>query len=119
MKKTLLPNSLLPLRALTLIREYSKPLTRPDWRQLKPLVSSYGIYLHTRPLIFPTVPIKIKFYHLCKIIMRNIMQTDWYNLYIVIQHIGIYNTALQYNLPYKKISQIEGLLEADKYYKKY
>ena len=109
----------LPLRALSLIREYSKPLTRADWRQSKPIVTSYGIYLHTRPLIFPAVPIKVTFYYLCKIIMSNIMQTDWYNLYIIIQHIGIYNASLQYNLPYKKISQIEGLLEADKYHKKY
>ena len=109
----------LPLRALSLIREYSKPLTRADWRQSNPIITSYGIYLHTRPLIFPTVPIKLTFYYLCKIIMRNIMQTEWYNLYIVIQQIGIYNASLQYNLPYKKISQIEGLLEADKYHKKY
>jgi len=114
----MLPSSL-PLRALSLIREYSKPLTRADWRQSKPIITSYGIYLHTRPLIFPTVPIKLTFYYLCKIIMRNIMQTEWYNLYIVIQQIGIYNASLQYNLPYKKISQIEGLLEADKYHKKY
>jgi hypothetical protein len=120
MEKTITCSShVLPLRALSLIREYSKPFTRADWRNSIPVVSSYGIYLHTRPLIFQTVPIKLTFYYLCKIIMRNIMQTEWYSLYIVIQHIGIYNASLQYNFPYKKISQIEGLLEADKYHKKY
>jgi hypothetical protein len=32
---------MLPQRALTLIREYSKPLTRPDWKKLKPLSYIY------------------------------------------------------------------------------
>ena len=84
MKKRISYSRILPLRALSLIREYSKPLTRADWRQSKPIVTSYGIYLRTRPLIFPTVPIKLTFYYLCKIIMRNKIQTEWYNVNIVI-----------------------------------
>ena len=29
------PHQILPANALKLIREYSKPLTRPDWRTLQ------------------------------------------------------------------------------------
>ena len=38
---------MLPERALCLIREYSKPLTRPDWRKLKIMPQSlYGNITH-------------------------------------------------------------------------
>ena len=36
----------LPNRALLLINEYSKPLTRPDWRKSKPLITTYLLYLY-------------------------------------------------------------------------
>jgi hypothetical protein len=37
----------LPERVLRIIREYSKPLTRPDWRQLKIMPQSYfGNIIH-------------------------------------------------------------------------
>ena len=43
-----LPNRILPSRALLIISEYSKPMTRPDWRQSKPLITTYYLYLKTR-----------------------------------------------------------------------
>jgi hypothetical protein len=109
-------NKVLPSRALLLIREYSKPLTRQNWRESKPLMTTYQIYLYTRPCHIQLF-IKIKFKYLSKIIFRNIMQTDWYNLYIIIQHIGIHNTSIRFNIPIKKIIQIDGLIEANKYNK--
>ena len=36
----------LPSRVLLLISEYSKPMTRPDWRQSKPLINPYRLFLH-------------------------------------------------------------------------
>lgn len=39
--KVLPPLYILPERVVRLIREYSKPLTRPDWRQLKIMPQSY------------------------------------------------------------------------------
>jgi len=106
----------LPYRALLLIREYSKPLTRPDWRESKPIMSTYKIYLYTRPCHI-NLFIKIKFKYLCKIIFLNIMQTDWHRLYVDITRIGINNASIQFNIPIKKIIQIDGLLEANKYHK--
>jgi hypothetical protein len=32
---------MLPQRALTLISEYSKPMTRPDWKKYKPMTRTY------------------------------------------------------------------------------
>jgi hypothetical protein len=106
----------LPYRALSLIREYSKPLTRPDWRESNPIMSTYKIYLYTRPCHINLLR-KIKFKYLCKIIFLNIMQTDWHRLYVDIMRIGINNAAIQFNIPIEKIIQTDGLNEANTYYK--
>jgi hypothetical protein len=71
----------LPSRALLLIREYSKPLTRPDWRQSKPIITTYRLYL-----------IVIQNYSdLYYNLLTNIWFTDWYILYTYIKNYGIDN----------------------------
>ena len=39
----------LPIRAVHLISEYSKPLTRPDWRKSLPIVTTFRLYLTLSP----------------------------------------------------------------------
>ena len=39
----------LPLRALSLISEYSKPITRPEWRRSIPIISPYDLMEFYRP----------------------------------------------------------------------
>jgi hypothetical protein len=114
--QVLLYRQVLPYRALSLIREYSKPLTRPDWRELKPIMTTYKIYLYTRPCHINLLR-KIKFKYLCKIIFLNIMQTNWHRLYVDITRIGINNAAIQYNIPIEQLMKIHGLNEANTYYK--
>jgi hypothetical protein len=114
--KQVLPCRALPCRALLLIKEYSKPLTNPRWRKWKPIMTTYQIYLYTRPCHINLLR-KIKFKYLCKIIFLNIMQTDWHRLYIDITRIGINNAAIQYNIPIKKIIQTHGFNEANTYCK--
>jgi len=67
----------LPSRALLLIGEYSKPLTRSDWRESKPIITTYSLYQrvnyltnfnHNRPSKY-----SLEYKLLC-----NILQTDWY-----------------------------------------
>jgi hypothetical protein len=106
----------LPYRALSLIREYSKPLTNPRWRESKPIMSTYQIYLYTRPCHINLLR-KIKFKYLCKIIFLNIMQTHWHRLYVDIMRIGINNAAIQFNIPIQQLVKTDGLNEANTYYK--
>ena len=79
--------SALPSRAITLIHEYSRPLTRPDWRQSKPIITTYDLYLHVKYIdprnLFPPTEM------LHRVILHNILNTDWYFNYY-------YNT--KYNL---------------------
>ena len=62
----------LPSCALRLIREYSKPMTRPDWRNSKPLTTTYQLYNNTL----------IRNGLLMAYLLMNIVETDWYYLYI-------------------------------------
>ncbi len=63
---------MLPSNALSLIREYSKPMTRPDWRNSKPLTTTYQLYNNTL----------IRDGLLMAYLLMNIVETDWYYLYI-------------------------------------
>ena len=58
----------LPNRALSLISEYSKPMTRPDWRKSKPIVETYSLF----------ISVINEYSALNDYILSNICLTDWY-----------------------------------------
>ena len=63
-----LPASALPCRALCLIHEYSRPMTRPDWRKSKPIVETYSLF----------ISVINEYSALNDYILSNICLTDWY-----------------------------------------
>lgn len=67
-----LPYRALPYRALLLINEYSKPLTHPEWRNLKPLTTTYQLYNNTL----------IRNGLLMSYLLMNIVETEWYYLHM-------------------------------------
>lgn len=69
----------LPIRAINLIREYSKPLTRPNWRKSLPIVTTFRLYLTISP---PTSELHY-------IVLRNIKDTKWYKMYYYVHQYGI------------------------------
>ena len=66
---------MLPSRALKLISEYSKPITRSDWKKSKPLVTQFNIYLFS--ISRNSKWSKLKFRIFCLI-----LDTDWYYIFI-------------------------------------
>jgi hypothetical protein len=62
----------LPSRALLLIHDYSRPLTRPDWRNSNPLTTTYQLYNNTL----------IRDGLLMAYLLMNIVDTDWYYCHI-------------------------------------
>jgi hypothetical protein len=79
---------MLPTRALSLISEYSKPMTKPNWRKSMPLTTPYQLYNNT------LVRTGLLMYKL----LMNIIETDWYNLHIrerfnITEHID-FNTQI-------------------------
>jgi hypothetical protein len=111
-----MPSYTLPFRALLLISEYSKPLTRPDWRKSKPCVSTYMLFVYACSVTH-RMPCKLRLYKLYQILLTNINNTGWYNLYINIQYIGMHTTSINVKIPIQQLKQISGLNEAERYYK--
>ena len=106
-----LPCRSLPRRALTLIHEYSKPMTRPDWRQSKPIITHYELYLYVKYTTNDYTKIK-------RIILNNIHQTEWHKMYFYIKYLGLDVFLKNYlylnKVPFdiKKLYTIPGLNEA-------
>ena len=77
----------LPYRATKLINEYSKPLTRHDWRQSKPIITTFRLYLQVQYLLnIDFIPAQHLLHH---IILCNVVDTDWYYLYYYICQYGL------------------------------
>ena len=80
----MLPCCTLPCRALRLIRDYSRPMTRPDWRKSKPVITTYKLYcVFRRRERFG----KLKMKNI--ILLENIEHTNWYWTYKIIQNYGV------------------------------
>jgi hypothetical protein len=76
---------LLPLHCLKLISKYSKPLTRANWRQSKPIITTYKLYciFRLREINSPTIKLKnIR-------ILENIENTEWYYTFTTIKNYGL------------------------------
>ncbi len=84
LRSHVLRSHVLPSRAIHLISEYSKPITRPDWRQCKPIITPYQLYLNVQIDIFP----KHKLLH--HTILYNIYETEWFYIYQYIKYYGLF-----------------------------
>jgi hypothetical protein len=94
----------LPVRALSLIREYSKPLTRPDWRKYKSAISQYIIYV-------VVLYNDNKYTGLKSIIYRNIIKTEWYYVYSYIRDFGI--DQYYYYFGHRDVLYLDGIVDAE------
>jgi hypothetical protein len=111
-----LPGSSLPARALVLIHEYSKPLTRPDWRKSKPIINIYELYLQVKYDVYNSqnnTPLK-------KIIAINIYKTHWFDVYNSIRCYGVDKCVRDYLLKYgtpldiKSLNLMPGIKDAER-----
>ena len=97
---------MLPSRALQLIHDFSKPLTRHDWRNIR-RISAFDIYLHV--YCRTQTP-------LMELIFYNMQYTNWYNMYSTIKLIGLRNASIKYNIPIRELLHIRGMSEAGTYH---
>ena len=103
-----LPTRALPSRALQLINEYSKPASHPIWRQSKPIITTYQMYLKFKYLfdIEFTGENLLQYRVLCKII-----DTDWYHAYSYILKYGL--SIYTKNYISKNVLKMDGIEDAD------
>jgi hypothetical protein len=94
----MLPSNVLPSNVLHLIREYSKPCTRPDWRQSKPIVTVSELYM--------SVYTSWDEDDLHFTIYRNIKETYWYYIYWSIKIHGVYKSCRKCNITHDDIKKM-------------
>ena len=84
----MLPSYALPSRALSLIHDYSRPLTRPDWRNSKPIITQYKLYEqllnHSIDYTYKKPPDR-----LYQTTLSHIAETEWYFAFTYIRFYGI------------------------------
>ena len=104
----LLPSRALPSRALQLINDYSKPATNPRWRQSKPIITTYQMYLKLKHLFYIefTGENLLQYRVLCKII-----DTDWYHAYSYVLKYGL--SMYTRNTISETVLKMDGIVDAD------
>ena len=108
--------SALPARAVNLIREYSRPMTRPDWRQSKPIITTYKLYCEYRRREMVCGKQNII------ILLKNIEHTDWFWIYNIIQLFGLERFYIKYFKKYGYeaiVKNIDGVTQAIENYKRW
>ena len=103
-----LPGRALPCRALTLIRAYSRPLTRPDWRFIQ-RVTTFDLYENVFLVLRPENKLSTLIYF-------NILDTVWYNIYNTIKLFGIRIASERYKMSCQEILRINGMSRAVAYH---
>jgi hypothetical protein len=99
-----MPSIVLPSSVIRLIKEYSKPLSRPDWRTLRKM-TDYKLY----SIITNVIRKQVK---LVLILQINMKDSLWYNLYSFTQCWGIEGTSSHYNMSEDELLKIDGIIEA-------
>jgi hypothetical protein len=96
---------MLPFNVVRLIREYSKPVTRPEWRTLHKMTNynfynsiNISIYMHNVDLVI--------------IILNNMRTNLWRELFCFIEVFGIEKTSEYYNISQEELLKMDGMQEA-------
>ena len=98
----------LPSNVVCLIREYSQPLTRPNWRTIKKM-TTFDLYAYSYRHLKILTP-------LMEMLIDNIHHTNWYNIYMTIKLYGIYKAIIKYNMTSQEILRIKGMSDAVAYH---
>ncbi len=93
----------LPSNAVRLIREYSKPLTRPEWRSLHRISNYQLLFCITNDNIST---------RLLNIINRNMQSSDWFCMFSFIELWGLTHASIRYGVPYHELIQMNGIIYA-------
>jgi hypothetical protein len=106
----------LPADILNIIRDYSKPVTRPDWRTVQPL-SGHTLYteLYTS-LMFETTNRGLYIKPLYRRVFNHLKTTEWGEIYMFVRMWGIMEASCYLNLRVQEVYEMPGMLHAQDYY---
>jgi len=100
-------SKVLPLRVLTLISEYSKPVTRSDWRKLH-IMTNYVLFKCINMCITQNKMNNKLSYIVC----NNMHNSVWWHMYDYIETWGLQNAIRYFKLSKEDILKIDGMEHA-------
>jgi hypothetical protein len=96
---------MLPSNVSRLIREYSQPVTRSDWRTLHKM-TNYNLYNSINKSIF------IHNVDLVIIVLKNMRTSTWRDMFTYLEVFGLEKTSEFHNITQEEILRIDGMQEA-------
>jgi hypothetical protein len=113
----------LPDDVLTIIRDYSKPLTRPDWKTVCPLSGNvfYTNVIHElranqRKAWISKHVLVDNILFLYSRVFNHLTQSDWGRIYMLVRILGIKYTSSHYRIPIQEVYELPGMLHAENCY---
>lgn len=99
----------LPDNVLALIREYSKPLTLPDWKTVRSL---------SGPLFYANLYyLRYKYRNQLYIrVFSNLTQTTWGRIYMNVRMFGIQHASNHFEISVDEMYNMPGIMYAQDYY---
>lgn len=101
----------LPDDVLSIIRDFSKPLTRPNWRNINPL-TGYTLYKEIVTVLQKDMFIRFKKIRLYERIFNHLINTKCGNIYMLVRIYGIEYASLHFNIPISELYKIPGVIHA-------
>ena len=106
----------LPEDVLTIIREFSKPATRPDWRTIRPL-QGHILYRELHNVLYKQLfdrPNKRKPLYIRA--FNHLKKTEWGIMHIYIRSFGIQDASYYFKISVQELYKIPGARYADQVY---
>ena len=106
----------LPDDVLAIIRDYSKPVTRPDWRTIQPL-SGHTFYTeiyHARCIQCAHRDTNV----LYKRVFDNLKTSNWGKMYTFIRLEGIQYASCYFKTHVHELYKMPGIIDAQDYYRR-
>ena len=103
----------LPDDVLAIIREYSQPLTRPDWKTICPL-PGHLLYIQLNSLRFEYMTCSNR--RLFNKVFKSLTQTKWGETYFYIRIWGIHNASKHFKTTIEDLYKIPGMNQAQHFH---
>lgn len=104
----------LPDDILSIIRDYSKPLTKPDWRTIGQF-TKHILYHDLYDVLYYGYG-SVKLHPLYKRVFNHLCKSQWGELYIYIRVWGIREASGHFNIPVSELYKMPGMVYAEEYY---
>jgi hypothetical protein len=108
----------LPDDVLVIIREFSKPMTRPDWRNCGRLSSHllYNCLNYDLRIQNDSWNLARNNLVLYKRIFNYLIDTHWGKVYMMTRLFGIQNSSIQFETTIPELYKMPGILHAQEYH---